>query len=277
VSYVELSTVDAMKRWWVPAAALAVLVMVGCSKEEPTQPSQPKEEPTQPKNYMPLAVGNWWVYSRVQLDTNGNVKPGMEWRDSTVVVGTVRIAGKTAYALVSYINGQAVDTTYMALEGNKLYIYLDTSRMFESPFRLFGPWMLMVDFSGQSWSTQAQDSVRVDNVDFFEYTGTFIAVARLSGRRVGSEAVQIRERGQTVQAEKFELKLSLIGNFEAQGIRFPVQHEIPVAMWFAENIGQVAYRIGPESVNVQPPPPLPPQQIKVEDGAARVLLNYQVR
>jgi hypothetical protein len=262
--------VGAMKRWWVPAAALAALVMVGCSKEEPTQPSQPK-------NYMPLAVGNWWVYSRVRLDTNGNVEPGMEWRDSTVVVGTVRIAGKTAYALVSYIDGEALDTTYMALEGNKLYIYLDTSRMFESPFRLFGPWMLMVDFSGQSWSTQAQDSVRVDNVDFFEYTGTFIAVARLSGRRLGSEAVQIRERGQTVQAEKFELKLSLIGNFEAQGIRFPVQYEIPVAMWFAENIGQVAYRIGPESVNVQPPPPLPPQRMKVEGGAARVLLNYQVR
>jgi hypothetical protein len=259
-----------MKRWWIPAAALAALAIVGCSKEEPTQPSQPK-------NYMPLAVGNWWVYSRVQLDTNGNVKPGTEQRDSTVVVGTVRIAGKTAYALVSYIDGQAGDTTYVAFEGNKLYIYLDTSRMFESPFRLFGPWMLMVDFSGQSWSTQAQDSVRVDNVELFGYTGTFIGVARLSGRRVGSEAVQIRERGQTVQAEKFELKLNYIGNLEAQGIRIPLQYEIPVAMWFAENIGRVADRTGPESVNVQLPPPLPPQQKKVEDGAAKVLLNYQVR
>jgi hypothetical protein len=126
--------------------------------------------------------------------------------------------------------------------------------------------MLMVDFSGQSWSTQAQDSVRVDNVELFGYRGTFIGVARLSGRRVGSEAMQIRERGQTVQAEKFELKLSLIGNFEAQGIRIPVQYEIPVAMWFAENIGRVAYRIGPGSLNVQPPP-LPPQQIKVEGEA----------
>jgi hypothetical protein len=258
-----------MKRWWIPSAVLAVLVMVGCSKEEPTQPSQPK-------NYMPLAVGNWWVYSRVQLDTNGNEKPGTEQRDSTVVVGTVRIAGKTAYALVSYIDGEAVDTTYMALEGNKLYMYLDTSRMFESPFRVFGPWMLVVDFSGRSWSTQAQDSVRVDGVWLFRYRGTFIGVAQLSGRRVRSEAVQIRERGQTVQAEKFELKLNYIGNFEAQGIRIPLEYELPVAMWFAENIGRVADRTGPGSLNVQLPP-LPPQQMKVEGGAANVLLNYQVR
>jgi hypothetical protein len=75
----------------------------------------------------------------------------------------------------------------------------------------------MVDFSGQSWSTQ--DSVRLDSME--GYRGTFIGVAQLSGRRVGSEAVQIRERGQTVQAEKFELKLSIIGNFEVQGIWIP--------------------------------------------------------
>jgi hypothetical protein len=269
VSYVELSTVDAMKRWWIPAAALAVLVMVGCSKEEPTQPSQPK-------NYMPLAVGNWWVYSRVELDTNGNEKRGTEWRDSTVVVDTVRIAGKTAYALAIYRGGGAVDTTYMALEGNKLYMYMDTSEdVRDNPFRVFGPWMLMVDFSGQSWSTQ--DSVRLDSMELFGYRGTFIGVAQLSGRRVGSEARQIRERGQTVQAEKFELTLNYIGNFEAQGIRIPrLQYEIRVAMWFAENIGQVSDRTGPGSMNIQLPPPLPPRQMKFE-GEAGELLNYQVR
>ena len=255
-----------MKRWWIPAAVLAALVMVGCSKEEPTQPSQPK-------NYMPLAVGNWWVYSRVQLDTNGNVEPGMEWRDSTVVVGTVRIAGKTAYALVSYIDGEAGDTTYVALEGNKLYMYLDTSGMSDNPFSVFGPWVLMVDFSGRSWSTQ--DSVRLDNEELFGYTGTFIGVAQLSGRRLGSEAVQIRERGQTVQAERFKLTLSIIGNFEAQGIRIPLQYEMPVVMGFAENIGRVADRTGPASLNFQLPS-LPPQRIKFA-GEANELLNYQVQ
>jgi hypothetical protein len=47
-------------------------------------------------------------------------------------------------------------------------------------------------------------------------------------------------------------------------------------MWFAENIGQVSDRTGPGSLNVQLPPPLPPQQMKFE-GEAGELLNYQVR
>jgi hypothetical protein len=89
--------------------------------------------------------------------------------------------------------------------------------------------------------------------------------------------VQIRERGQTVQAEKFELKQSIIGNLETRGgIRIPVWYEVPIAMGFAENIGRVSDRTGPGSLNVQLPPPLPPQQMKFE-GEAGVLLNYQVR
>jgi hypothetical protein len=112
-------------------------------------------------------------------------------------------------------------------------------------------------------------------MELFGYRGTFIGVAQLSGRRVGSEAVQIRERGQTVQAEKFELKLNYIGNFEAQGIRIPLEYELPVAMWFAENIGRVSERTGPASLYFRLPS-LPPQQIKFA-GEANELLNYQVR
>jgi hypothetical protein len=44
------------------------------------------------------------------------------------VVDTVRIAGKTAYELLSYIDGQVGGTTYMALEGNKLYMYIGHER-----------------------------------------------------------------------------------------------------------------------------------------------------
>jgi len=256
-----------MNRWWVPAAVFAVLVVAGCSKDEsPTQPSQPK-------NYMPLAVGNWWVYSRVELDTNGREKSGTEWRDSVVVVGTVRKAGKTAYALVSHYQGWPVETTYVAREGNKLYVYV-VADIEDNPLATFGPWVPMVDFSWQSWGLQ--DSLRLEGVKLDGFEGSFVGVARLNGQRVGSEQVLIRERNQTVQAEKFQLKLSIDGNFEAQGIRIPLRFEMTMAMWFAENIGRVADRTEPGVLRIQPPPPLPPQQEKTE-GEAGVLLNYQVQ
>ena len=257
-----------MNRWWVPAAVFAVLVVAGCSKDEsPTQPSQPK-------NYMPLAVGNWWVYSRVELDTNGREKSGTEWRDSVVVVGTVQKAGKTAYALVSHYQGEPRETTYVAREGNKLYMYVDTVDAEENLFGIFGPWMLVADFSGQSWSQQ--DSLRLEGVELDGFEGSFVGVARLNGQRVGSEQVLIRERNQTVQAEKFQLKLSIDGNFEVQGIQIPLRFEMTMAMWFAENIGRVADRTEPGVLRIQPPPPLPPQQEKTE-GEAGVLLNYRVQ
>ncbi len=257
-----------MKRWWISAAVFAALVVSGCSKDEgPTQPSQPK-------NYMPLAVGNWWVYSRVGLDTSGNVQPETERRDSVVVVGTVQKAGKTAYALVSHYQGEPGETTYIALEGTKLYMYVDTANAEENLFSIFGPWVPMVDFSGQSWSLQ--DDLRLEGVELNGFEGSFVGVARLNGQRVGSEQVQIRERNQTVQAEKFQLKLSIGGNFQAQGIGIPLRFEMTVTMWFAENIGRVADRTDPAILTLELPPPLPPQQQKTE-GEAGVLLNYQVQ
>ncbi len=257
-----------MKRWWISAAVFAALVVSGCSKDEgPTQPSQPK-------NYMPLAVGNWWVYSRVELDTSGNVRPGTERRDSVVVVGTVQKAGKTAYALVSHYQGEPAETTYIVLEGTKLYMYVDTANVGGNPFGIFGPWVPVVDFSGQSWSLQ--DSLRLEDLELYGFRGTFAGVARLNGQRVGSEPVPIRERNQTVQAEKFQLKLSIGGSFQVQGIRIPLRFEMTMTMGFAENIGRVADRTDPAILTLEPPPPLPPQQQKTE-GTADVLLNYQVQ
>ncbi len=116
----------------------------------------------------------------------------------------------------------------------------------------------------------------LENVTLDGYRGTFIGVAQLSGRHVGREQVTIRERNQTVQAEKFELKLNISGNLEAPGVRIPVQYLGVGELLFAENIGHVAHR-AEVPLLIWQPPSLPPQQRRMGVGEAMVLLNYWVQ
>ncbi len=251
-----------MKRWWIPAIVLAVIVVAGCSKDE--GPTQPPPQPPQPGNYMPLAVGNWWVYSRVELDTNGNVRPGTERRDSVVVEDTLERKGRTWYLLQHYDEwGNRWILSFVAVEGNKLYLHELLDALSSA---------VVADFSGQPWVQRA--SFRWDDAEISGYEGILSGVQTLSGRHVGRESILIRERGQTVQAEKFELVFRIDATLESGGRQIPVQFQQVLIFWFAANIGQVAERFQPAVLTAR----LPEGQRQTRtEGEFRTLLNYWVQ
>ncbi len=251
---------------------LALAVLLGCSKEESST------GPSTSANYFPLKVGNWWVYSRVELDTNGNVVAGTETRDSMVIVRQTQLGGKTAFVAVTYSGGSmSGDTTYMSTEGGKLYIYVQPSPQPDSPFELLSGWVVWIDPTQAQW-TSAQVRDTLENVELFDQRGSLRLQVTLQGSRGGAASVTITEKNQTVQAQEFVNTFRLEGTFvpEGQQISIPVQATFTFRQWFAADIGQVKSRNEPWTVTVQPPPPLPPVQQKT-GGEQSVLVNYRVQ
>jgi hypothetical protein len=78
---------------------LIILLMVSCKKDS----EMPKEEPIVPsqvtsKNYAKLAVGNYWIYQRFKIDTNGLATP-LNIFDSCYVSSQTTFGGDTYYEM----------------------------------------------------------------------------------------------------------------------------------------------------------------------------------
>ncbi|GBD07426.1 hypothetical protein HRbin21_01251 [bacterium HR21] len=250
---------------------LLLVLLWGCAKEESS--TGPGTAP----NYFPLAVGNWWVSTTVQLDTNGNVVAGTESRDSMVIVAQTQLEGRTGFVAVTHHQNGTTDTTVLSASGGKLYLYFHAPQEVESPFDLLTGWVLWIDATQAQWTT-ASVSDTLEGVELRGMRGTLMMQLTIRGSRGGTTSVTIAEKNQTVQAQEFVHTLQIQGTFvpEGQSAGIPVQLTQTVRSWFAGNIGQVRSRQEPSALTAQLPPPLPPWQEKF-GGEQSVLVNYRVQ
>ncbi len=75
------------------------LAFTACKKDEPdTRVAPGPSQPSAISAYSKLAVGNYWVYSIVQYDAQGNETPTV-YTDSVAVVGDSVLNGNTYYVV----------------------------------------------------------------------------------------------------------------------------------------------------------------------------------
>ncbi len=250
---------------------LLLVLLWGCAKEESS--TGPGTAP----NYFPLAVGNWWVSTTVQLDTNGNVVAGTESRDSMVIVAQTQLEGRTGFVAVTHHQNGTTDTTVLSASGGKLYLYFHAPQEVESPFDLLTGWVLWIDATQAQWTT-ASVSDTLEGIQLFDTTGTLRLQLTIRGTRGGTTSVTIAEKNQTVQAQEFVHTVQLQGTFVPDGQSTSISLQLTQTMrsWFAENVGEVRSRQEPGLLTIQLPPPLPPWRQKTE-GQQSVLVNYRVQ
>lgn len=93
---------------------IAMSVMTSCQKEDPT-PS------IESKNYMPLEVGNYWIYNHYQIDSEGN-QTKLSTSDSVFISRDTSILGKQ-YFIIDIANNQSFKKkTYKILRDSMGYI-----------------------------------------------------------------------------------------------------------------------------------------------------------
>ncbi|HEX8517596.1 MAG TPA: hypothetical protein VF868_15470 [Bacteroidia bacterium] len=103
----------------------AVFCFNSCKKEEDPEPVNPTPAgPVVYPNYSKLAIGNYWVYQRFNLDTSGNYTPTVI--DSCYIANDTVIGGKTYFVYTEpYISGG----TNTKLLRDSLHYILDMHRI----------------------------------------------------------------------------------------------------------------------------------------------------
>src|SRR5262249_6866928 len=95
-----------MKRIFI-TLAFAQLLTIACNKSNPIEANY--------SNYMPLAVGNYWVYEREHLDSNGN-KIGISFFNSLFIPGFKKIDARKANEMTRFKDSLKKKQSYIQLQ-----------------------------------------------------------------------------------------------------------------------------------------------------------------
>lgn len=259
---------------------LAILTLSACSDDEPTTP-----QPTGGK-YVVSTAGTYYVNDNVII----NIRPGGATsdstipQDSTVVLGTRTVGGKSAVASVVFIGGVASDTTYATQEGTKVLEYVPVQfSILGAPLNLGDKWVTTFDESAASW-TALSDSVapfdlviRIDTVnpntdsqrvDTMKYR--LSARLNFTGSKTGTENVTID--GKTLSATKSQVNLAgTVYAFIAGPVPFSIPINIPRTYWFVDGVGVV--KVSQDAVTISASP-LPPTGVP---GSRKTTVRYSVK
>lgn len=89
-------------------ASSVVLFVTACKKDEDPAPSPAPGPSYGVSDFSKLAVGNYWVYQKSNLDTAGNVSSVTANYDSVFVSGTSVVNGNTYAVLSKAVNGTVI-------------------------------------------------------------------------------------------------------------------------------------------------------------------------
>jgi hypothetical protein len=105
-------------------ALAATTTFISCKKDS-SNPVTPGGDSG--KDFMPLAVGNWWEYNEWTLDSMGMKEAGSVVQTKDSVIATVTAGGRTAFLLAHIQSDTLTSTDTMAFDANgDLLAYADT-------------------------------------------------------------------------------------------------------------------------------------------------------
>jgi hypothetical protein len=126
---------------------IIVLILFISCKESPL------DSPSPAANYLPLKIGNYWIYNSYRKDMNNNYIPNTIITDSIVVEIKEKIQGHDAFYLIRYRDNIPIDTIIAANHENFLYLLFDSSNTYIP--QLQRKWLPVIDYSvdkEQQWN-----------------------------------------------------------------------------------------------------------------------------
>jgi len=95
---------------------LLLFIFAACS-DNSTNPAKPVDA----NDFLPLAVGNYWIYEYSDLDRS-NQPTGKIYIDSILITGKKKIKEDTFYTFVTFRDNQAIDTAYWNIKNLSIFM-----------------------------------------------------------------------------------------------------------------------------------------------------------
>ncbi|MFC2131039.1 hypothetical protein ACFLSQ_06355 [Bacteroidota bacterium] len=93
---------------------LSLFILISCDDSASPMPGAEN-------NYLPLKVGNYWIYNSFKKDMNNNIMYNTLAEDSVVIEWSENIMGVKAFFFVRYREGELLDT--MTFANHKHFVY----------------------------------------------------------------------------------------------------------------------------------------------------------
>ncbi len=248
----------------ITAAALGLGLGLSSCKTESTTPVEPGK-------YVIATAGSYFIHGNRTFDTDasGATDTTDFLEDSTVVIGTTTVEGRSAVQSIYTFVGIAFDTLYDAQQGSVVStLYPLEFDVLGAPVDLGRKWVNVFDENASSW-TALRDTIPSFTIDAGpsgSYTGS--AGLDFTGKKLGTETVTINGVSVATQKVEITLNITLYLMFGPQAVPVPIQ--LVRTYWFANNIGWVKMMQPAKVVTIPGIPPLP------IDGGEATLLRYNI-
>lgn len=200
---------------------------------------------------LPLDEGNYWVYSKLQLDSNNatiNANPG---RDSLIAAGIVSILGKSANSQAMF---SKVDLSTNYTKGSDQYYYEENSVIYTHsnwfdelmnfgsgglalPFSIDEQWLKLVDPNASEWMIYTRN-FNNETLSFGTLTGTLT----LMGINLGTSTAQVSGKSYP-NTRQINVKFNFVGNAITALGTIPLNLERVLSVWYAPAIGKIKVKM----------------------------------
>jgi hypothetical protein len=229
---------------------IAAVIIAGCSSTTTS--------PTGSNSYVVSTTGSYFIKSNVSLEKDsatGAINESEAYEDSTVVTGKSTMAdskgvSKSAIVMVTFVDGEPTDTTYMAEEGNKVYLLMDmsTGGGLGVDVDLGSRWTLVADQSASGEWTAVQDSVSNIEID---YDGTKLMAnigVSVKCKKNGTENLTVS--GKVIETIKYAMTYNFTMYINVGIAVVPLPITLTSEIWMGKGVGLVKQLTQPTTVSV---------------------------
>jgi hypothetical protein len=114
----------------------------GCNSKSPN-------EPIEIHNYLPLKIGNYWIYRTYDLDNYSNPIASTGVIDSVAITATDSILGQKCWLFLTFQKGKIIDSSYYVNQNNYIFrLYFQKDSVYPG---FIGRWYKVFDPDSKTW------------------------------------------------------------------------------------------------------------------------------